>query len=67
MGEGGLYDRKNQEASRFWQNTDLTDHEVERMLFSSGSNSEVLDDVEDEDAIDFIFGRGRLSLDDGVG
>ena len=31
------------------------------------SNSGVLDDVEDEDAIDFIFGRGRLSLDDGVG
>ena len=23
----------------------------------------MLDDVEDEDAIDFIFGRGRLSLD----
>ena len=23
----------------------------------------VLDDVDDEDAIDFIFGRGRLSLD----
>jgi hypothetical protein len=24
----------------------------------------MLDDIEDEDAIDFIFGRGRLTLDD---
>ena len=33
------------------------------MLFGSGSFLGVLDDVDDEDAIDFIFGRGRLSLD----
>ena len=29
----GLYDRKNQEASRFWWNVDLTDRQAERMLF----------------------------------
>jgi len=31
--------------------------------FGSGSTLGVLDDADDEDAIDFIFGRGRLSLD----
>jgi hypothetical protein len=59
----GLYDKKNQEASRFWRNTNLMDRQSERLLFGSRSTSGVLDDVEDEDAIDFIFGRGRLSLD----
>ena len=33
------------------------------MLFGSGSTLGVLDDVDDEDVIDFIFGQGRLSLD----
>ena len=33
------------------------------MLFGSGSFLGVLDDVDDDDAIDFIFGRGRLSLE----
>ena len=33
------------------------------MLFGSGSTLGVLDDVDDEDAIDFILERGRLSLD----
>jgi len=37
---------------------------VERLLFGSGSTSVMLDDVEDEDAIDFIFGRGCLTLDE---
>ena len=36
---------------------------VERLFFGSRSTLWVLDDVDDEDAIDFIFGRGRLSLD----
>ena len=52
----GLYDKKNQEASRFWRNVDLTNHQSEHLLFGSGSTSGVLDDVDDEDAIDFIFG-----------
>ena len=60
-----MYDKKNQEASRFWRNADLINRQSERMLFGSGSTSGVLDDVDDEDAIDFIFGRGRLSLDAG--
>ena len=59
----GLFDKKNQEASRFWRNVDLTNRQSECLLFSLGSTSGVLDDVDDEDAIDFIFGRGRLSLD----
>jgi hypothetical protein len=52
----GLYDKKNQEASRFWRKTDLTDRQSKRLLFGSGSTLGVLDDVDDEDAIDFIFG-----------
>jgi len=59
----GLYDRKNQEASRFWQNANLMNRQSERLLFGSGSTSGVLDDVDDEHAIDFIFGQGHLSLD----
>ena len=59
----GLYDKKNQEASRFWRNADLTNRQSECLLFGSGSTSGVLDDVDDEVAIDFIFGRGLLSLD----
>ena len=35
----------------------------ERLFFASRSTLGVLDDVDDEDAIDFIFGRGHLSLD----
>ena len=58
-----LYDMKNQETSRFWRNADLTNRQSERFLFGLGSTLGVLDDVDDEDAIDFIFGRGRLSLD----
>ena len=58
-----LYDKKNQEASRFWRNADLMNHQTKRLLFGLGSTSGVLDDVDYEDAIDFIFGRGRLSLD----
>ena len=52
----GLYDKKNQEASRFWRNADLTNHQSKCLLFGSGSTTGVLDDVDDEDAIDFIFG-----------
>ena len=59
----GLYDKKNQEASRFWRNADLTNRQSECLLFGSGSTLGVLDDVDDEDVIDFIFGQGRLSLD----
>ena len=58
----GLYDKKNQEASRFWWNAYLTNRQSECLLFGSGSTLGVLDDVDDEDAIDFIFWRGRLSL-----
>jgi hypothetical protein len=59
----GLYDKKNQEASRFWWNADLADRQSKHLLFGSGSTSGVLDDVDDENDIDFIFGRGCLSLD----
>ena len=59
----GLYDKKNQEESTFWRNADLTNRQSECLLFGSGSTLGVLDDADDEDAIDFIFGRGRLSLD----
>ena len=52
----GLYNKKNQEASRFWRNADLTNRQYECLLFGSGSTLGVLDDVDDEDAIDFIFG-----------
>ena len=41
----------------------MTNRQSERLLFGSGSTSGVLDDVNDEDAIDFIFGQGHLSLD----
>ena len=58
-----LYDKKNQEASRFWLNANLTNRQSERLLFGSGATSGVLDDVDDEDAIDFISRRGCLSLD----
>lgn len=61
------YDRKEQNARRFWKNADLTDRQSERLIFGLGSVSGVNDDVDDEDAIDFLFGRGRLTLrDDGV-
>ena len=63
MGEAWFYDKKNQEASRFWRNADLTNCQFEHLLFGSGSTSGVLDDVDDEHAIDFIFGQGHLSLD----
>ena len=59
----GLYDKKNPEASRFSRNMNLMNRQSERFLFGSESTSGVLDDVDDEDAIDFIFWRGRLSLD----
>jgi hypothetical protein len=59
----GLYDKKNQEESRFWRNADLMNRQSEHLLFGSGSTSGVLDDVDDEDATDFIFGQGFLSLD----
>ena len=59
----GLYDKKNPEASRFSRNMNLMNRQSERFLFGSESTSGVLDDVDDEDAMDFIFGRGRLSLD----
>lgn len=59
-----MYNKKNQEACRFWRNVDLTDRQFEHLLFGSGSVSGAMEDVEDEDAIDYIFGRGRLSLDD---
>ena len=58
-----MYDKKNQKASRFWRNADLTNRQSECLLFGSGSTLGVLDDVDDEDVIDFIFGQGRLSLD----
>ena len=59
-----LYDKKNQEARNFWWNANLSNRQVERLLFGSGSASVMLDDVEDEDAIDFIFGRACLTLDE---
>ena len=34
------------------------------MLFGSGSVSGVADDVSDQDAIEYLYGRGNLSLDD---
>jgi hypothetical protein len=34
------------------------------LIFGSGLISEIVGDVDDEDAIDYIFGRGRLTLDD---
>ena len=60
----GLYDKKNQVALRFWWNTDLTDRQSERMLFGLGSILGVTDDISNQDAIDYIYGRGALSLDD---
>ena len=60
----GLYDKKNQEALNFWRNVDLTDRQSERMLFGSGSISRVLDDISDQDDVDYIYGRGNLGLDD---
>jgi hypothetical protein len=60
----GLYDRKNQEVHEFWQNADLTSRQAKHLLFGSRSGSVMLDNIEDEVAIDFIFGRGRLSLDE---
>lgn len=52
----GAYDRKNQEAHRFWRNTDLTDHQSEWLIFGSRSVLGVIDDVDDDDAIDYLFG-----------
>ena len=34
------------------------------MIFGSRSVLGVIDDVDDDDAIDFVFGRGCLCLDD---
>ena len=51
----GAYDRKNQEANRFWRNADLTKRQAERLLFGSGSVSGVVDDVDDEDTDDYLF------------
>jgi hypothetical protein len=50
-----LYDKRNQEARKFWWDADFTDRQVERMLFGSGSTSSAMDDIEDEDALDFFF------------
>jgi hypothetical protein len=55
----GLYAKKNQEGSRFWRNADLMDRQTERMLFGLG----VTDNISDEDAIEYIYGWGNLSLD----
>jgi hypothetical protein len=60
----GLYGKKNQEGSQFRRNKDLTDRQSKHLLFGSGSTLGVLDDVDDDNVIDFIFGRGCLSLDD---
>jgi hypothetical protein len=35
------------------------------MLFGSRSASSAMDDIEDEDALDFFFGRGHFTLDEG--
>jgi hypothetical protein len=35
------------------------------MLFGSRSASLAMDDIEDEDALDFIFGQGHFTLDVG--
>ena len=40
----GLYDKKNQEASRFWQNTDLTNRQSKCLLFGEGLQV-VVDDI----------------------
>lgn len=39
------------------------DCQSERLIFGPGSLSGVSHDVDDDDAIDYLFGRGRLSLD----
>lgn len=59
-----LYD-KNQEAHRFGRDADLTERQAEQVLFGSKGSSSVLNDIDDEDAIDFLFGQGGLSLDEG--
>ena len=51
------YDRKDQDARRFWRNADLTDRQSGQLVFGSGSNSEVLDDVYEDEAIDYLFGQ----------
>lgn len=51
----GVYDRKNQEAGRFWRNADLTKCQAEHLVFGSGSVSGVADDVDDEDAVNYLF------------
>lgn len=62
-----LYDKKNQVAHKFSGSTDLTERQAERELFGSEGPSSVLDDIDDEDAMDFIFGEAKLSLgEDGV-
>ena len=34
------------------------------MLFSSGAVLGVVDDISDQDAVDYIYGRGNLGLED---
>lgn len=57
-----LYDKKNQATRRFSGSADLTERQAESELFGSEGPSLVLDDIDDEDAMDFIFGRAKLSL-----
>ena len=51
-----LYDKKIRRRVGFLRNVDFTNRLSERLLFGLGATSGVLDDVDDEDAIDFIFG-----------
>jgi hypothetical protein len=60
----GLYDKKNQDALRFWQNTDLAERQSERMLFGLGLVLGVGEDINNQDAIDYLYGQENLSLDD---
>lgn len=40
------------------------DRRSERMLFGSGSTSGVVDNISDQDVVDYIYGRGNFGLDD---
>lgn len=60
-----LYDQRNQVAHRFWKDADLTERQAMRQLFGSEGSSSAIDDIDDEDALDYIFGGTRLSLGEG--